>query len=65
MGTWRENGRGGERRDREEGMRAAREGKRERRGPAPLFTVRHCWLLPGNCGVGHTWLLPGSCEGGV
>lgn len=53
----------GERKDREEGMRAEKsKGKQEQEGEeGASFIVRHSWLLPGNCGAEHTWLLPSSC----
>jgi len=58
----------GERMDRDkQGTRRgrARESKREMKGRAPPYIVKHRWLLPGNRGAEHTWLLPGSCGGGA
>jgi len=56
MSTWRDGG-DGERWDREGGRKEQEKSKRERRGPAVPFIVRHSWLLPGNCGAEHTWFV--------
>lgn len=68
MSTWREGGRGmGREGTKGEEGKSKREQKQESEEGASssIYSVRHSWLLPGNCGVEHTWLLPGNCGGGA
>jgi len=41
----------GEKGQRGKGGREQREQEREEGGISPFYSVRHSWLLPGNCGL--------------